>query len=197
MNGIEKITQRIDAQAQAEIDQILAQAREDAAQVTARYQAQADRESADLKARGEKAAAEREERMVSVAELEARKTTLAAKQEMVEQAFALALEKLCALPDEQYTKTVAGLLAKAAPDGKGSVIFAKAQRERIGAAAVSEANRLLGEKGKLTLSNETRELRGGFILVNGDVEVNGSFETLVRLQKGTMAGETAKLLFRS
>ena len=33
------------------------------------------------------------------------------------------------------------------------------------------------------------------LLVDGSVEVNGTFETLVRFQKGTMASEVAKILF--
>ena len=195
MNGIEKITQRLDTETQAEIDRVLDQAKDAAAQAVARYQAQADREAADRKARNEKAAAEREERLVSVAQMEARKVTLGAKQEMVEQAFDLALRKLCEMPDERYIATAAGLLAEAAPDGKGTVIFSEQERKRIGQASVDAANAKLGEKGKLTLSSETRNIRGGFILVNGSVEVNCTFETLVRLQKGSMSGEVAKLLF--
>ena len=113
MNGIEKITQRLDTETQAEIDRVLDQAKDAAAQAVARYQAQADREAADRKARNEKAAAEREERLVSVAQMEARKVTLGAKQEMVEQAFDLALRKLCEMPDERYIATAAGLLAEA------------------------------------------------------------------------------------
>ena len=53
----------------------------------------------------------------------------------------------------------------------------------------------VGEKGKLTLAPETRPIQGGFLLVDGSVEVNGTFETLVRFQKGTMASEVAKILF--
>ena len=49
--------------------------------------------------------------------------------------------------------------------------------------------------GKLTLSEETRPLKGGFILSDGKVEVNCSFDTLVRLQKTETAGEVAKRLF--
>lgn len=194
MNGIEKITQRIDADAQAEIDQILSGAADAAAQLTARYQEQADKETAELAAKNEKAAAEREERLVSVAQMEARKVILGAKQEMVERAFDQALNTLCTLPDDQYTKTAAQLLQLAAPDGKGAVVFSENDRKRIGEAAVAMANELLGG-GKLTLSAETRNLRGGFILVSGSVEVNCTFETLVRLQKGEIAGEVAKRLF--
>lgn len=195
MNGIEKITRRIDEDEQAAIDSLLTAARKQAAQIDARFQAQADAERADLHARNERNAAQHEERLVGIAELEARKSALAARGEVVERAFALALDKLCALPDEQYIGVVASMLTKAAPDGKGTVLFSEQDRSRIGEQAVAEANRLLGGIGALTLSQETRPLRGGFVLVHGKVEVNCGFETLIRLAKGEMAGEIAKNLF--
>ena len=195
MKGIENINRRIEEQVQAEIDGILSRAGEEAAAITARWQAQVDRESAERKAKNERAAAEHEERLVSVAQMESRKVLLAAKQEMVEKAFSLALDKLCAMPDEQYIAVAAELLTRAAAEGRGTVIFSPADRERVGAAAVAEANRRLGDKGALTLAEEKRNIRGGFILSNGNIEVNCTFETLVRLNRGTMSGEVAKLLF--
>ena len=194
MNGIEKITQRIQADAQAEIDRILEDAHAEAAKLTAGYESQAAAEAAELSAKNQKAAAEREERLVSTAQMEARKVGLAAKQEMVEKAYALALEKLCSMPDEQYVKTVADLLVQAAPNGRGAVIFAPEEKKRIGEAAVRAANEKL-HGGKLTLAEETRPLKGGFILSDGKVEVNCSFDTLVRLQKAETAGAAAKKLF--
>ena len=194
MNGIEKITQRIETDTQAEIDRILGDARAEAGDITGRYQAQAKEEAAELSAKNQKAAAEREERLVSTAQMEARKVGLAAKQEMVEKAYELALEKLCSMPDGAYVKAVAELLVQAAPNGRGAVIFAPAERERIGEAAVRAANEKL-HGGKLTLAEETRPLKGGFILSDGKVEVNCSFDTLVRLQKAETAGAAAKKLF--
>ena len=135
MNGIEKITGRITADAQAETERILTAAREEAAQITARYKAQADAESADLAAKNAKAAVEREERLVSVAQMEARKVQLAAKQEMVEKTYALALEKLCAMPEEQYVQVLADLLVQASSTGREEVIFSPADRDRVGKAA--------------------------------------------------------------
>ena len=194
MNGIEKITQRIETDTQAEIDRILGDARAEADDITDRYQAQANNEAAELAAKNQKAAAEREERLVSTAQMEARKVGLAAKQEMVEKAYALALEKLCSMPDEKYVQTVADLLVQAVPNGRGAVIFAPAEKKRIGEAAVRAANEKL-RGGKLTLAEETRPLKGGFILSDGKVEVNCSFDTLVRLQKAETAGAAAKKLF--
>jgi len=193
MNGIDKIIQRIEADAQTEIDRILNAAKDQAEEITELYQGRADAEAAELKARNEKTAAEREDRLVSSAQMEVRKTALAAKQQMLEKAYALALDKLCSMPDAQYIETVAALLVQAAPKGTGKVIFAPAEKERIGKAAVEMANEKLG--GQLTVAEETRPIRGGFILSDGKVEVNCSFDTLVRLQKNETAGAVAKILF--
>ena len=193
MNGIEKITQRISAGAQAEIDRILGEARAEAEKIAARYKAQADAEAADLDAKNKKAAAEREERLAGTAQMEARKAALAAKQEMVEKAYDLALRKLCSLPEEKYTAVLAELLIQASSTGKEEVIFSDKDRRKVGKAAVDKANKDGGKK--LTLSGETRSIQGGFILRYENVEVNCAFDTLVRLQKAETAGEVVKKLF--
>ena len=193
MNGIEKITQRIASDAQAEVDCILGDARDEAGRIAANYRAQADAEAAELAAKNEKAAAEREERLVSAAQMEARKVQLAAKQEMVEKAYIQALDKLCALPEEQYVAILAYLLVKASSNGKEEAVFSKEDRERVGKAAVEKANGLSGKQ--LRLSDETQPIRGGFILKDKNVEVNCTFETLVRLQKAETAGAVAQKLF--
>lgn len=193
MNGIEKITKRIDEQAQAEIDCILADAQYQADELTERAQARAKAEAAELAARNERAAAEREDRLISAAQMEAKKYVLAARQELLEQAYSKALEMLCSMPDAQYTEALVSLLQEAAPDGKGSVIFAPEVKARIGKETVALANEKL--QGSLTLAEETRPMQGGFILSRGNVEVNCTFETLVRLQKAETAGAVLKKLF--
>ena len=181
MKGIERITDRIGADVQAEIDGVMGKAQA----ATARTEAETRRR---------KAAEDREARLVDAAEMDRRKLLLSAKQEMVGKAFDLALEKLCAMEDAQYAAVTAKMLAEAAPSGRGTVYFPDG-KAAVGAEAVKQANAILGEKGKLTLAPETRPIQGGFLLVDGSVEVNGTFETLVRFQKGTMASEVAKILF--
>ena len=193
MNGIEKITQRIASDAQAEIDRILGDARDEAGRIIASYRAQADAEARELDAKNERAAAEREERLVSAAQMEARKVQLAAKQEMVEKAYIQALDKLCAMPQKQYIAVLADLLVKASSSGKEEAVFSKEDREQVGKAAVEKANQIAGKQ--LRLSEETQPIRGGFILKDKNVEVNCTFETLVRLQKAETAGAVVKKLF--
>ena len=192
MNGIEKITARIEAAAQAEVDRILAEAGAEAAEIAAKAQAQADAEAAELAAKNARIANERAERLVSAAQMDARKVQLAAKQEMIEKAFALALEKLCAMPAEQYTAVLADLLVKASASGTEEVVFSAKDAE-VGKAAVEKANAASGKQ--LKLSDETQNILGGFILKDQSVEVNCTFETLVRLQKAESGGAVAKMLF--
>ena len=227
MNGIDSITEKIEQDTQQEIDALLNEARAQAAEITAKYEAQAKAESDEILARGKKAAAEREERLASVAQLECRKAALEAQQEVIEEAFSLALKKLLALPEDQYVDLLADLAVRAAKTGRETLIFSSADRERVGKAVVAAANEKLAKAvapglpgeltdskvgaildkvvagasaiikgtGMLTLSEETRPMNGGFILSDGAVEVNCTFDTLIRLQRGALAGQVAKVLF--
>ena len=187
MNGIETIIQRLNTNARADTDALLDKARQEAAAITARYQAQADQEAANLAARNQRNAAEREERLVSAAQMEARKTILAAKQAVMEEVYAKALDQLRNLPQERCVEVLTSLLEQAAPEGKGEVLFS------VGRAAVDAANAKTG--GRLTISEETASIPGGFILRNGSIEVNCAFDTLIRLQKTETAGQVAQRLF--
>ena len=198
MTGIENITGRIQADAQAEIDRIQADARREAEKITASYTARADRECADLLARGETSARERGNRLISAAGLEARKMALGAKQEMLDEAFALALEKLLGLPEADYVALLARLAASAARTGREEIILNPSDRAKFGAQVAGQANRLLSHGGSaaaLTLSEQTRPIRGGVLLSDGTVEVNCALETLVRLSRSEVTGLVSKLLF--
>lgn len=227
MDGMEKITARIQEDADREIAAMNARTDEQIAALQAQAQAQADKERGEILARGERAAAERLERLKSAAQMERRKLELAARQEVLSEAFDQALERLCTLPDEEYIELLAALAVKAARTGREKVIFSQKDRNRVGKAVVTRANDALARKvaprlpgdltdtkagaildkvvtgasailagtGMLTLAEETRPIKGGIILSDGDVETNCTFETLVRLQRENISGEVAKVLF--
>lgn len=204
MNGIEKITGQIDADVQKEIDAALDQARAQAREIEARYDSQAQTQAEAIRRKGEQDAALRQERLVDVARLEARKTILAAKQDMVGQAFDLALKKLLELPDQEYIALLAKLAVAASRTGHEQVIFSQKDRSRYGKQAVTMANDMLAKKagpradesaGRLTLAEESRPMAGGLILRDGRVETNCSFEVLIHLQRDALSAEVARALF--
>ena len=114
------------------------------------------------------------------------------EQEMLDAAYDLALEKLCAMEPSKYESVLAALLEKASAGETGEVVFSEKDAS-VGKAAVEKVNKATGKK--LALSTQSAPIRGGFILKDKNVEVNCTFETLVRLQKADTAGEVAKLLF--
>ncbi len=227
MDGIEKITARIQSDAAAELQQLRQQTDEQVKTIETQVQLQAEKERDEILARGRKAADERLERLKSAAQMERRKLELAAKQEVVSEAFEKTLEKLCNLPDEDYIKLLTALILKAVSTGREQVIFSQRDRNRIGKQVVVAANEALVKNvvpelpealsnskvgsflgkvvnstaaqitgtGLLSLSEETRPIQGGFILVDGPVETNCSFETLIRLKREGLEKETAQLLF--
>lgn len=99
------------------------------------------------------------------------------------------------LPDKDYVALVASLIVEASQTGREEVVFSQKDRPRYGKAAVTRANELLGDRGHLTLSAQTRPIQGGFLLSDGDVEVNCTFETLVRMQRRTVERQVAQVLF--
>ena len=56
------------------------------------------------------------------------------------------------------------------------------------------ASKLTGT-GMLTLSEQTRPIRRGFVLSDGEVEVNCAFETMVRVRREQLEKEVADILF--
>lgn len=193
MNGLERITNRIEAEAKAEVNAILDAGMAEANRVVDGWRAKIDAEGRALAEKNAKAAAEREERLISAAEMDARKTILAAKQEMVDAAYARALDALCSLSGEAKIGLLASLLARASASGTEEAVFSAADRAD-GEKAVARANAETGKK--LTLARDAAPIRGGFILRDRNVEVNCAFETLLRLQRTETAGAVAKLLFQ-
>ena len=195
MNGIEKITARIQQDSQKEIDAVLAEARAKAGEITAKARAEAQAVGDEVLAQGRRAAAEREDRLASTAQMECRKAVLAAKQDVIEEAFEQAHKQLLALPQEKYIALLADLAVQASVTGKEKLIFSAPDRARVGKAVAAAANEKIGPDAALTLAEETRPMDGGFILSDGAVEVNCTFDTLIRLQRGALSGEVAKVLF--
>jgi len=148
MNGIEKITARIETDAKAEVAEILREAEEKAAGIRAKYEVQAKQEAEAAKQAGIEAARRQAERMESAAQMEAKKQMLAAKQASLNEAFDQAQAKLLSMPDDAYASLLAQMAVKAARTGREEIILNAKDRDRVGAMVVAKANAMLAERVK-------------------------------------------------
>ncbi len=194
MKGTEKIIAHIQADAKSQADAILAQAEEQAAQIRAEYDKKAAQVYADKVRAGTQACQDQMDSVQRIARMEAKKSLLGVKQEMVSRSFDEAQALLTALPKEQYTAFLAKLAARASVTGEEEIVLNARDREAVGAAVVKAANELL-KGGKLSLSERIGEFAGGLILSRGNVEANCTVELLVELCRGEMSVEIADKLF--
>ena len=194
MKGTEKIIAHIQADAKAQADAILAQAEAKCAEIRAGYEQQAKEAYAERIRAGVKTNQDRLDSMDRLAKMEGRKAILALKQEMVSESFDLAVDKLVALPEAQYVAFLAKLAASASVTGDEEIVLNARDRKAVGAKVVEAANAKLGG-GKLTLSKQTGDFKGGLILRRGNIEANCTAELLVNLRRDDMAAELAGVLF--
>lgn len=164
MDGIEKITGQIDADARREADELTAQARAQAEQILADFEVQAQAETDARLERARLEAQQRQERLESVAALEGRKLLLAEKQALVDSAFDRALEQLTGLEDEAYIDLLAGLAVNAARTGREQVVFSPKDRNRVGKQVVTRANEILAKRVAPKLPDSVTETKAGALL---------------------------------
>lgn len=192
MKGTEKIIAHIEADAQAQADAVLGEARQRCEAIKARFDEKAARLYSDRIREGVKACQDQEDSALRISRMEARKSVLSVKQEMVEKSFDLAVQQIVALPDEKYTAFLANLVKKAGPAGDEEIILNAADRARVGEALIKAVN---AGGAKMKLSDETRDIKGGLILRRGSIETNCSVELLVELCRGELSAKLADVLF--
>ena len=195
MTGIEKIVARLEADAQADCDAAAEASRQECETILAQYYQQAQDEYEKRLRDGLLACSQREERLASAAEMEAKKDLLAFKQSMVDEVFTTAVDRLASLPREDYVNFLSRLAAQASQYRCEELIFNEKDAASVGKDVCKAANAILGHGACLTVSEETRDIPGGFIAKQGNIETNCALDTMVQLRRSDLASQVAELLF--
>lgn len=133
-------------------------------------------------------------RKISAAELEGRKMVLSAKQDAIKKSFDVAVDKLKSMPEEEYINYLSKQIVKV-PYSQGTIILNKEDRQKIGEKLVKAVNKKLKVE-KFSLSDETVNASGGFILKSGAISINGTFEAVLEDLKDELTNEIANELFK-
>jgi V/A-type H+-transporting ATPase subunit E len=211
MEGIEKITGRILSDARAEAEAVLAAAKAEAESLAESYKSQAktlrDRSEADARAEGETLLA----RVDSSGSNVRRNMILEEKNRLLDEAFALALEKLPS--DPGYPDFLEKLLAaaiKSNVDRENAAVIADPdfvltdEYEVRFAPADAALSDMLLEAGRKTASDcgktlirgaDADEINNGFILRCGQVLTNCSAEKLIEQLRPSAEAGAVSLLF--
>ncbi|NMA92739.1 MAG: hypothetical protein GX973_06465 [Firmicutes bacterium] len=196
--GAGPIIRRILEGAGAQVETILAEAREDAARTVAAAEKTAMERREEALRRAELQAEEQRRCILGASDLETRKKLLQTKQDMIEGAFKQALHDLSHMDRESYFKLLGKMILAAAEQGDEVVIMSPRDRKEIPAGFWEELNRRLvedGRKGQLVPAEESRDLAGGVVLQAGGVEINSSFGALLEMYREELEPAVAALLF--
>ena len=130
-------------------------------------------------------------RTKTVAELDARKLTLAAKTKVLDVVYERTLENLRNLDKEAYSALVFGMLENA-KDGD-VVTISKREKDIVTKESLAEFAKKKGIK--LTLAEQFGDFDGGIVLGGNGVDKNFTFEVEVALLKEQTEAKTAKEIF--
>lgn len=193
LNDISVLIDKIMGEAKGHSERIEAAAKAEAESTLTRYKAEAETEAARITDAAQAQAEAVARRAQSQGGIEERNLLLTARRELIDSAFAKAYELLCTLPDDQK----AGFLTRMAVESQtadAQIVFSQ-KDAALGREVVKRVNEANAAKGiSLTLAPEAGSFGGGFILRQGSVETNCTFEVLVKNIQPRLEAEIAALL---
>ncbi len=191
--SIEKITSAIIDEAQAECEQILNAADTKNRGVITQLK---NRIKVETDIAVKNAQEEREQiisRRKSVADIDSKKIILAKKQELINECFEKAVDYIISLEENQYVDFLVRA-GKAAGISEGSLIFNEKERTAIGQRVVDGLNKAIPD-GKFLLADETKKIKGGYMLRKGQIYINNSVEAMVQDKRRELTAGVAEILF--
>ncbi len=192
MDGQQKIIDKILSDATHDAGEMLSEALKKAEALVAAKQAEADAEYDLSVEEARKAGEEVVRRRLTVADLEVKKLLLSAKKQAVDEAFEESLKKLLALPKEEYAALVESMIASAADDGD-VVVISENDKNVLTKAFFDKISAKIGKK--LTLSDTFGNFKGGVMLLGKGVDKNLTFESELALLRDEVEPEVAKIMF--
>ena len=198
MNGIDKITQRIAEDAQKEAQDIINSSQVKANEIKEQKAKDGQNIKESLALKSQEEADERKRRMISAANLEMKQRVLATKQQMIDKTIDAVLERISNMPRSEYESLILNLLLSYPLEGNEEIISPGQDGRRLDKGFINRVNKRLksqGKKGQLKLSPQNGGFKTGFVINSKGVEINNSFEAVLRTVRDEVEPEVAVLLF--
>ena len=193
-SGADALIGRILADAQAEADAALADADKEAeriALIAKDERFRIENETAQKTKRLNDAA---QEKSRTNAALDSRKYALKVKRALIDEAFALAAERMEQKSDEERSALIKALLIR---EAEGGEMIIPAARDANVKSVLAEVNAALAQSNRapLTIAPADADITGGFILKAAGYEKNCSFAAVLREVRAAEESAVAGILF--
>lgn len=183
MSNLDNLIQKIKLDAQSQAEVILKEADKKKEEIVNGQVNVALEEKAKIIEKAEKDAEIINSRILSNADLKVRDEILKAKQEVIDKVFLLAKEKLMNLDDKEYIEFVKNQISTLVLTGEETLIVPQNRKELIKSLGLN-----------LNVS-EKETIPSGFAVVNKNIRLNFSFETLIDFLREDLETKIAQELF--
>ena len=219
MVGLEKITEKIIADAKARADEIIADAEHRCRQIEAACELKKQQIEQRIESDAVKEGESIKMRAKSGIAMNRRDSMLSLRASLIDQAFIEAQRQILSLDSDEYRAMLSSLLAKVICErvqsekdsirlygedispAKYEVLMNKKDRDAHGKAVIEGARRAIVGKipsetlDKVILSNRNIDIDGGFVIKCGDIERNCSVKPLSDGIRPELEAEGARVLF--
>lgn len=197
MSNLNNITSKIIKDAEEKRDEILNAAKAESDSIISKEVKKAKTLEVELIEKAKIEAKARENRVISNAKLRVRNNELKAKQDIIGKVFEKAVERLNSLSTLEYKEYILKTLNSLDLDGTETLIINKKDEEIINNEFLSDLNKKLislGKKGEISVLANGNFSRG-FILDRNGIQINNTFESLVKSLRSELELEVTKVLF--
>jgi len=190
--SLAQITEKIERDARGEADKILARSREQAETIKRETEAEVGRLETSAHERFEREKPEIFKRREIVANLDVKKIHLDAERRLISEVFEGGLDRLTKLGKKEYADFCALLLKKASETGDEELELGRDEKN-LNIAWLDAFNKANGTQ--IKLSDSKGDFSGGFMLNNGRIAVNCTWEMLIQAASEKMENEVVRRLF--
>lgn len=137
-------------------------------------------------------------KIITEANLEAKKNILSAKQKIIEETFNKALEKIINLNDKPYCNFIKKIILDNIEKGDESIFISPLDKDRVSKDFIRDINYELeakGKKGNLKLSPSYLQIKGGVVIGSNNIRKNSSLELIFKKVREELEIKIIQYLF--
>jgi V/A-type H+-transporting ATPase subunit E len=190
--SLAQITEKIERDAREEAQRILQRSREQEAAIKKEAEAEVKRLDDSARERFDKERPEIFRRRQIVSALDVNKIRLAAERRLISEVFELGLERLKKLGKAEYVSFCERLLKAGLESGTETIEFSSGEKY-LDSSWVNAFNKANGTR--ISVSDRRGDFSGGFVLSNGRIAVNCTWEMLIQVASENLESEVVSRLF--
>lgn len=196
--AIKDIKAKIISDAEIEANKII----NEATNKTKEIKEEAEKEARDIKSKILKRINQeillKKGKIITEANLEAKKAILSIKQEIIDKTFNRALENIINLDDKKYRDFVKKIILDNIEKGDETIFISSSDKDRISKDFIKEINceiEAKSKKGNINLSPSYLQIKGGVVIGSNNIRKNSSLELIFKKVREELEIKISQYLF--